>query len=83
MFLKLLFIGDKVLNEAEQMENIDDEKIHSHVLSVAQDMVNIVGGGRTWTPKHLGLSATVHQATRSKELVNLLHQAGHGINYND
>ena len=33
------------------------------------------------TSKHLGLGLTVRQATRSKELVQLLHSAGHSISY--
>lgn len=31
--------------------------------------------------KHLGLGLTLHQATRSKELVQLLHSAGQSISY--
>ena len=33
------------------------------------------------TPKHLGLGLSVHQATRSKDLVTLLHAAGHSVSY--
>ena len=40
-----------------------------------------VSGGKTWTPKHLGLACTLHQATRSKGLVQLFHNAGHIISY--
>ena len=29
------------------------------------------------TPKHIGLASTLHQATRSKELVKMFHKAGH------
>ena len=35
------------------------------------------------TLKHIGLRSTVLQATRSKELVNLLSQAGHVMSYRD
>jgi len=35
------------------------------VLSVAQDLLHNVIGGRHWTPKHIGLASTLHQATRS------------------
>ena len=41
------------------------------VTSIAQDVVYAVHGGRKWTPKHVGLASTLHQATRSKHLVNL------------
>ena len=37
--------------------------------------------GRNQTPKHIGLGIAVHQATHSKELVELLHSAGHTISY--
>ena len=33
------------------------------------------------TPKHIGLGMTVHQATRSKQLVDLLHEACHSVSY--
>ncbi|MES9882794.1 MAG: hypothetical protein ABW185_18150, partial [Sedimenticola sp.] len=33
------------------------------------------------TPKHVGLGMAIHQATRSKALVNLVHAAGHCISY--
>jgi hypothetical protein len=42
-----------------------------------------VSEGRKWTPKHIGLSCTLHQMTRSKQLVNLFHSAGHTLNYHD
>ena len=34
-----------------------------------------------WTPKHIGIGVAVRQATRSKDLVQLLHAAGHSISY--
>ena len=45
-------------------------------------MYNISGGqAQHSTPKHVGLACTLHQATRSKELVQLFHNAGHIISY--
>ena len=44
-------------------------------------MVYNATGGKHWTPKHVGLASTLHQATRSKELVQLFHRAGHIISY--
>ena len=40
-----------------------------------------VSGGKKWTPEHLGLACTLHQATISKGLVQLFHNAGHIISY--
>lgn len=51
----------------------------TNVLSVAQDLVCNVSCGKHWTPKHLRLASTLHQVTRSKELVELFHKAGHVI----
>jgi hypothetical protein len=40
-----------------------------------------VSCGKKWTPKHVGLGSTLHQVTRSKDLVRLFIQAGHILNY--
>ena len=40
-----------------------------------------VSEGKILTPKHIGLGLSIHQATRSKELVNLLNAAGHCASY--
>ena len=44
----------------------DDDRecqIQARVISVFQDMVYITSGGKKWTPKHIGLASTLHQAT--------------------
>ena len=51
------------------------------ILSVAQDLVYGVSGGKKWTAKHIGLSYTLHQSTGSKDLVQLFHNAGHCLSY--
>jgi len=51
------------------------------VLSCAQDIVYGVSGGTKWTPKHVGLGSTLHQVTRSKDLVKLFNKAGHILSY--
>ena len=83
MFLRLLFGGQSLL-EADP-EELDDDKrqdiTQTKILSIAQDLVYNVTGGKHWTPKHLGLASTLHQATRSKELVEMFHNAGHIISY--
>ena len=48
---------------------------------MGQDIVSLASGGRKHTPKQLGLGLTIHQATRSKDLVQLLHAAGHSVSY--
>ena len=41
----------------------------------------LASGGRKPALKHIGIGVAVHQATRSKDLVQLLHAAGHSISY--
>lgn len=51
------------------------------VISCAQDIVYGVSDGTKWTPKHVGLGSTLHQVTRSKDLVHLFNKAGHILSY--
>lgn len=66
---------------SQEEENEADTDLKTRVLSMCQDIVFVASRGRKLTPKHLGLGLTLHQATRSKELVQLLHSAGHSISY--
>ena len=43
----------------------------------------IASGDKFLTPKHIGKANTLHQATRSKELVNMFHHAGHVMSYRE
>ena len=61
--------------------NMDEQTLNTKLLSIAQDIVFLASGGRRPTPKHIGIGVAVHQATRSKGLVQLLHAAGHSISY--
>lgn len=76
MFLKLLYGGQKLL-EADDM----DDEYQDNVLSISQDIIYGVSAGQKWTPKHIGLACTLHQAIRSKQLVELFHKAGHILSY--
>ena len=75
---------DECEAEADQ-ETGDQEESHqqSWVLSLVQDLIYSVSEGKRWTPKHVGLGSTLHQTTRSKQLVQLFHKAGHIISYRD
>ena len=72
----MLFTGEHELGETSA-----DASVHNRVLSISQDIIFAVTNGRKLTPKHVGLGLTVHQATRSKSLVDLLYSAGHSISY--
>lgn len=88
MFIRLLIGGQRLLDTASDENDdvnvtINDSKVQTIVLSIAQDLVYNASGGKHWTPKHVGLASTLHQATRSKELVQLFHNAGHIISYDN
>jgi hypothetical protein len=74
--------GQDILNQDGNPEDSKSTK-QTKILSVCQDIMYGVSEGRKWTPKHIGLSCTSHQMTRSKQLVNLFHSAGHTLNYHD
>ncbi|KAL9979291.1 hypothetical protein ACROYT_G016935 [Oculina patagonica] len=77
MLIRLLCAGDVTDDGTDEM----DVAIKTKILSICQDIIYLVSKGRKLTPKHVGLALTVHQATRSRELVELLHSAGHTVSY--
>jgi hypothetical protein len=79
MLFRLIFGGQDVFEDNQNSGS--ENTIRSKVLSLVQDMVYGVSGGKKWTPKHIGLGSTLHQATRSKHLVNLFHKAVHCLSY--
>ena len=74
MLLSVLFTGEH--GDADV-----DERTRMLSLSIAQDIVHAVSKGKVLTSRHVRFGMTIHQATRSKDLVNLFHKAGHCINY--
>ena len=79
MLIRMLCAGEvDTTDDGNEELNID---LKRKILSICQDIVFLVSRGRKYTPKHVGIGVTVHQATRSKELVQLLHAAGHSISY--
>ena len=85
IFLNLLLGGQRLIEEDIDADLDDNKDLfrQTRILSIAQDIMFTARGDKYLTPKHIGLGSTVHQATRSKELVNLLHQAGHVMSYRD
>lgn len=77
MFLQLLYGGDQRLDDDEYNNGVPE----MNILSMGQDMVYGLSKGSKLTPKHIGLGCSLHQATRSKKLVELFHRAGHTISY--
>ena len=77
-----LFILISLLCTGHQEEEKEsDADLKPRILSICQDILFLASRGRKLTPKHVGLGLTVQQATRSKELVQLLYNAGHSISY--
>ena len=77
LFLSVLCGGVSVLEADETAE--EDVEMTRRLCSIAQDIVFTVSRSRKLTPKHVGLGLTLHQATRSEQLVNIFHAAGHTI----
>lgn len=59
----------------------ENDESHDKIFSLAQDIIYVASRGKTLTPKHVGLGSTIHHATRSKSLVQLLNAAGHCASY--
>ena len=79
MLIRMLCAGEvDTTDESNDELNID---LKTKILSICQDIDFLVSRGQKYTLKHVGIGVTVHQATRSKELVQLLHAAGHSISY--
>ena len=56
MFLRLLFGGQKVLEETDENNETSveqEDKVQQKCLSIAQDIIFNVSGGKKMTPKHL------------------------------
>ncbi|XP_014666278.1 PREDICTED: uncharacterized protein LOC106808189 [Priapulus caudatus] len=89
MFIRLLIGGQTLLEEANDENDVEDtfdkieSVVQSRVLSIGQDIVFNVSGERKTSPKHVGLGLTLHQATRSKSLVEMFYNAGHIASYRD
>ncbi|MES9884488.1 MAG: hypothetical protein ABW185_26890, partial [Sedimenticola sp.] len=79
LFLRMLFEGTD--DDDDDNGHAITENTRRKVLSIGQDVVFACSESRKLTPKHIGIGLTVHQATRSKQLVNLLHAAGHSASY--
>ena len=66
MFLKLLYEGQSVLGSEPNEE--EDSATKKKIICVGQDLVYGVSKGKKWTPKHIGLGSTLHQATSQSSL---------------
>ncbi|CAG9818890.1 unnamed protein product [Phaedon cochleariae] len=88
----VLLQGEEVLDSIGDVADAEDRDeagiteaersgLKNAALSIAQDIVYAVSKRKKLTPKHINLGLTLHHATRSKQLVNLFHAAGHIISY--
>ena len=84
MFVRLLIGGEALLELDPEEEDDPDRKEllkRARVLSICQDLVYNVSDEKKLTPKHVGLGLTLHHESRSKNMVELFHNAGHIIGY--
>lgn len=70
MFLHLLYEGQSLEGYSDEDTFEKQESVKFKVHSIAQD---VVYGGKKWIQNHICL------ATRSRQFVNLIHQASHSI----
>ena len=82
MFWNLLLGGQRLL-EDELYDDKNEARRRIRIISIAQDLMYTANGDKFLTPKHVGMANTLHQATRSKELVNMFHKAGHVMSYRE
>jgi hypothetical protein len=75
MLIRLLCAGE--VDTTDESNTELDVDLKRKVLSICQDIVFLSSRGRKRTPKHVGIGLTVHQATRSKELVEWGHSTQH------
>ena len=68
----------KPVAEGRMPVNSDIDRV---ILSVAQDLINIVSKGRVKTVKSLGLGVTIRNITGNKEVNMLLNRFGHTLSY--
>ena len=83
MFLQLVYGGQELLEGVDDTETSKTQHTQTKILSVAQYNIYGVSKGQKWTPKHIGLGSTLHQLTRSRQLVKLFHEAGHILSYEE
>ena len=64
-----------------QTDEDADDTTRRLSLCFGQDTVHAISKGKTLTPKHVGFGMSIHQATRSRTLVSLLHNDEHSTSY--
>lgn len=70
-----------ILSDDDDDDQDPDADLHRAILNIGQDIAYQASHRRLAPAKHVGIALAVHQATRSKTLVQLLHAAGHCICY--
>ena len=74
IFLGVLLGGTAILECETDNDTYDKQRLQ--MFNLAQDIIYTVSNYKKLTPKHVGLGLTVHHATRSEGLIDLLHAAG-------
>ena len=69
------------IDVADDDEAPVDQGTHKKILDLCQTVVYAASHGRKRTPKQIGTGLLVHHATRSKNLVDHLHDCGDSVSY--
>ncbi len=76
-------MGGQRLLEDGLYDDKNEARRRIRIISIAQDLMYTANGDRFLTPKHIGMANTLHQATRSKELMSMFHKADHVMSYRE
>ena len=76
-FLYTLMTGSTNVSEMESCS----PRTHRLMLSLGQDLIFAVSGGRQRPPKHILLPYAVKSLTNNVDLIQILNRCGHGVAY--
>ena len=76
-FLYTLMTGSTNVSEMESCS----PRTHRLMLSLGQDLIFAVSGGRQRTPKHILLPYAVKSLTNNVDLIQILNRCDHGVAY--
>ena len=76
-FLYTLMTGSTNVSEMESYS----PRTHRLMLSLGQDLIFAVSGGRQRPPKHILLPYAVKSLTNNVDLIQILNRCGHGVAY--
>lgn len=80
-FLRVLLSDDDDDDDNALVGETVESELNNRIILLGQDILYASSKGKKMTPKHISTGLLTHQATRSKQLVNILHAAGSSVSY--